>query len=273
MTITEVAPPDHLAQVKRRQQQIWSSGDYRAIATLIHPVSDALARRGRPAGRHARARRGLRHRQRGDRGGPVQLPRRYRLRARTSRSSPRPRRRGGPRRSTCSRATPRRCLPDGAFDAVLSVVGAMFAPDHEQTAAELARVCRPGGIIGIATWTPDGFLGDMFRVVARRVPPPAESRHRSTGAPRLRARAVRRPGRRPDRHDARLRLPVRVARGLRRLLPRPYGPTLKAFEAVGHAGEDALYGSLVDLVHRHAGTSSGAVAVPATWLETVAVRS
>ena len=52
-----------------------------------------------------------------------------------------------------------------------------------------------------------------------------------------------------------------------------YGPTVKAFETVGCAGEDALYGGLVDLVQRHSGTSNGAVAVPATWLETVASRS
>src|SRR5262249_47443233 len=64
-------------------------------------------------------------------------------------------------------------MPDASFDAVLSVFGSMFAPNHEQAAAELARVTRPNGRIGLATWTPDGFIGEMFRVVAGHVPPPA----------------------------------------------------------------------------------------------------
>src|SRR5215216_5815018 len=62
---------------------------------------------------------------------------------------------------------------DGSFDVVLSVFGVMFTPNQEQAAQELLRVCRPGGKIGLASWTPDGFIGRMFRVVGRHVPPPA----------------------------------------------------------------------------------------------------
>ena len=64
-------------------------------------------------------------------------------------------------------------FPDASFDAVTSVFGSMFAPDHEQAAAELLRVCRPGGTIALASWTPDGFIGELFRTVAAHVPPPA----------------------------------------------------------------------------------------------------
>lgn len=62
--------------------------------------------------------------------------------------------------------------PDDSFDVVLSVIGAMFAPNQQQTASELLRVCRPGGRIGMANWTPDSFAGDLFRIVAGHVPPP-----------------------------------------------------------------------------------------------------
>jgi SAM-dependent methyltransferase len=64
-------------------------------------------------------------------------------------------------------------FPDGRFDAVLSAVGAMFAPDHETTARELARVCRPGGVVALANWTPDGGVGRFFGLLARytAVPP------------------------------------------------------------------------------------------------------
>jgi SAM-dependent methyltransferase len=61
---------------------------------------------------------------------------------------------------------------DASFDAVLSIFGCMFAPRHEATAGEIARVLRPGGRIGLCAWTPDGAFGDYFRVVGRYVPPP-----------------------------------------------------------------------------------------------------
>ena len=62
-------------------------------------------------------------------------------------------------------------FPDASFDAVISVYGVMFAPDHHRAAAELARVCRPGGLIALASWTPDGFIGETFRVFSRHLPP------------------------------------------------------------------------------------------------------
>ena len=62
--------------------------------------------------------------------------------------------------------------PDATFDAVLSTLGVMFAPDQEKVAEELLRICRPGGKIGLANWTPDGFIGNMFRTLGKHVPPP-----------------------------------------------------------------------------------------------------
>lgn len=64
-------------------------------------------------------------------------------------------------------------FPDGSFDYVLSVVGVMFTADHERAAGELVRVCKPGGRIGLASWTPTGFIGDMLKVVGRHAPPPS----------------------------------------------------------------------------------------------------
>lgn len=65
---------------------------------------------------------------------------------------------------------------DASFDVVLSTFGAMFAPGQERTASELLRVCRPGGVIGMANWTPTSFVGDIFRLTARFVPPPVATR-------------------------------------------------------------------------------------------------
>ena len=63
-------------------------------------------------------------------------------------------------------------FPDGDFDAVVSVVGAMFAPHHQQTADEILRVCRPGGSIAMINWTPEGLIGQLFAVMGRYAPPP-----------------------------------------------------------------------------------------------------
>jgi SAM-dependent methyltransferase len=63
-------------------------------------------------------------------------------------------------------------FPDASFDVVLSTCGAMFAPDQEQTASELLRVCRPGGRIGMVNWVPDGYVGELFRTIGRYLPPP-----------------------------------------------------------------------------------------------------
>jgi ubiquinone/menaquinone biosynthesis C-methylase UbiE len=62
-------------------------------------------------------------------------------------------------------------FPDASFDAVLSIYGVMFAPDHQKAAAEMARVCRPGGRVALASWTPEGFIGETFRCFSRYIPP------------------------------------------------------------------------------------------------------
>src|SRR5690606_982017 len=64
-------------------------------------------------------------------------------------------------------------FPDGEFDAVVSTFGVMFTADQDRAAAELLRVCRPGGKIGLANWTPAGFVGQMFKVIGKHLPPPA----------------------------------------------------------------------------------------------------
>ena len=135
----------------------------------------------------------------------------------------------------------------------------MFAPNHPQAAAELTRVCRPGGKIGLATWTPDGFIGELLKVVGRaraaparrRLPDPLGDGAVPQGAVRRR-RSTLSPAR-----SGRSRAAFRSAEAFVDLFRTYYGPTLKAFEAVGDTGADALYADLVDLVGRYAGTSNG----------------
>ena len=274
MTTTETTAPD-LAQVKGRQQQMWASGDFHAIATLIQPVADIVCAAvdlqagwrvldvacGSGNAAIAAARCGC------DVTGIDYVPAllaRGRVRADAE----------GVTVDLLEGDAEAIPFPDGSFDAVLSVYGAMFAPNHSLAAAELARVCRPGGRIGLATWTPDGFIGEMLKVVAGHAPPaPGVASPLLWGTTEYLGDLF---GDSIDTLAGTERVftwRFRSAEAFVDYFRAYYGPTLKAFEAVGEVGADALFADLVDLVGRYAGTSAGPVAIPATWLETVAVRS
>lgn len=163
---------------------------------------------------------------------------------------------------------------DGTFDAVLSCVGVMFAPDQEQAAAELVRVCRPGGTIALACWTPDGFIGELFRVVARHVPPPTGLRApvewgteqrlgELFGAAVTGLRATRR------LFVFRYRTPAEFADFFR----QNYGPTLKAFEALGEQQSELLYADLLDLAGRWNAATDGTLRIPAAYVEATLQRA
>jgi SAM-dependent methyltransferase len=164
-------------------------------------------------------------------------------------------------------------FPDDSFDAVTSVFGTMFAPDHAKAAAELLRVCRPGGTIALASWTPDGFIGELFRTVGAHVPPPAGVQSPMLWGTEERLRELFGDGiasLRTTRRSFvfRYRSPEHWLEAFR----TTYGPTLKAFEAVGVAGEDALAGDLLALARRFNQSGDETLAAPAEYLEAVLVK-
>jgi len=166
-------------------------------------------------------------------------------------------------------------FPDASFDAVISAVGVMFAPNHQRTAAELLRVCRPGGTIALANWAPDSFIGEVFRTTAKHVPQPAGLQPPGLWGKEEHVRGLLGDGvsdMRVERktYSFRYRSPEHFVEFFR----THYGPTHKAFEALDDAGREALASDLRDLVARSdrlAGTL--AVAVPADYLEIVATRA
>ena len=166
--------PTDLAALKSRQQAAWASGDYAVIGTTLQIVGEQLAEACDLRCGRARPRRRRRQRQRDAGRGAPRLPRDLdRLRRRAARARRRARARRAAARSSSRRPTSRRCRSTTrSFDAVLSTFGVMFAPDHAKAAAEMARVCRPGGRIGLANWTPEGFIGQLFKTLGRHVPPP-----------------------------------------------------------------------------------------------------
>ena len=172
--MTDIATRPDFAAIKQRQQATWASGDYHMIGTQILLSSELLIEAldvhagervldvatGSGNAALAAARRGC------SVVGLDYVPallERARMRAVAE----------GVTADFIEGDAEALPFDDGSFDVVTSVFGAMFAPDQEQTASELARVCRPGGRIGSVAHTPDGFIGNLFKINARHVPPPA----------------------------------------------------------------------------------------------------
>ena len=160
---------------------------------------------------------------------------------------------------------------DASFDAVTSVFGSMFAPDRAQAAAELLRVCRPGGTIALASWTPDGFIGELFLTQAAHVPPPAGVLSPMLWGTESHLRELFGDG------IAWLEVEERTftwrfgsAEEFVAFFKRWYGPTLKAFAALEGDAHDALERDLVELARRYDRLGAGAIAIPSTYTEAVA---
>jgi SAM-dependent methyltransferase len=164
-------------------------------------------------------------------------------------------------------------FPDGSFDVVLSTFGAMFAPDQERTAAELARVCRPGGRIGMANWTPEGMAGQMFRATAAHVPPPPGVRPAvDWGRPERLSELF---GDTISDLSVERRSLVFRWRSVEYTLEyfkTWFGPTKVAFASLDPAGQEALGNDLMDVWRKH-NRSGAAFVAPAEYLEVVAVRA
>jgi SAM-dependent methyltransferase len=270
---TSTQGPVDLHAVKQRQQATWASGDYSAVATLIVPIAERLVDQ-------ADLRAGCRVLDVATGSGNAAL-----AAARlgcdvvgidyVEALLDRGRERAAAEHLTIDlRLGDAEHLPfaDATFDAVLSVFGSMFAPEHDQTAREIARVTRPGGTIALASWTPDGFLGRLFRTVAQYAPPPP-----GISSPILWGDAD---------HLASLFGPaVRWTHSIETFTFRfpsaeafvdyfsvHYGPTLKALAAAGERASE-LTAALIEIA-RNANrlAETGPVAIPATYLASIGTR-
>ena len=162
---------------------------------------------------------------------------------------------------------------DASFDVVVSTFGVMFAPDHDKAAAELARVCKSGGKIGLANWTPEGFIGQLFKVLGKYLPPPAGSKSPLLwgskvyisalfGAAALSIRTVSRT------FAFRYRSPEHFVE----VFKSYYGPTLKAFAALDEANQRGLANDLLTLIGRMNRAEDGTMVVPSEYLEIVITK-
>jgi SAM-dependent methyltransferase len=162
---------------------------------------------------------------------------------------------------------------DGSFDVVLSTFGAMFSPDHNLVASQMTRVCRPGGRIGLTNWTPEGFIGELFKTLGRRLPPPAglqspalwgvESHLQTLFAHRSNSIVTTR---------RLFNFRYRSAAHFIDVFRTWYGPVHQAFKVLSPADAAGFESDLTDLLNRLNRAGSGALVVPSEYLEVIITR-
>ena len=164
-------------------------------------------------------------------------------------------------------------FPDGSFDVVASSLGAMFTPDHARTASEMLRVCRSGGKIGLASWTPDGFIGELFKTIGRHVPPPAGLKSPALWGTRSHLIELFGPASADIAVQAReFTFRYRSPEHWIEVFRTKYGPVLKAFDALDAARRAPLAADLATLIARFNRATDGTMVAPATYLEVIIVK-
>lgn len=275
MPVAPVAvPAADLGAIKSRQQATWASGDYSVIARTLAVVAESLCETV-----DVRAGERVLDVAAGTGNAAIAAARRYadvtasdfvpallehaRMRAQTE----------GlllTLREADAEALP---FPEASFDVVLSTYGVMFTPDQERAAQELVRVCRPGGRIGLANWTPDGFIGQLFRLIGRYVPPPPGLR-----SPALWGTAER-------LHELFGGAAVSVSVTPREFVFRYqsgqhwidvfrafYGPVHKAFGALDDSRQRTLTNEILELLARFDRGEGAGIAVAGSYIEAVITR-
>jgi SAM-dependent methyltransferase len=163
---------------------------------------------------------------------------------------------------------------DASFDVAMSIFGAMFAPDQPKTAAELLRVVRPGGRIGMANWTPGGSVGTMFQTIAKHAPPPPGVDSPLLWGTEARLRELFGDGISDLRVESRIsRQPFRSAEHYVEFFRTYFGPTQMAYERVGTEGEQALTDDLQAFLEGANTAGDRAMVLEAEYVEVTATRA
>ncbi|WFC43537.1 class I SAM-dependent methyltransferase [Pseudoxanthomonas sp. SE1] len=162
---------------------------------------------------------------------------------------------------------------DASFDVVLSTFGVMFTPDHARAAGELARVCRPGGRIGLANWTPEGFIGQMFKVLGRHIAPPAGVQSPSLWGTAAHVQSLFGDTAGAIGVTARMfNFRYRSAAHMIDVFRTWYGPVQKAFQALPADKAAELEQDLHALMERMDRGNGNGLVIPSEYLEIVVVR-
>ena len=264
--------PD-LAALKARQHGAWSSGDYAIVGTTLQIVGEELCE-----ALDIRSRQKVLDVAAGNGNATLAAARRW-CEVVSTDYVPSLLERGRSRAAADGlsievREADAGALPfaDASFDAVVSTFGVMFTPDQDKAASELNRVCKRGGKIGLANWTPEGFIGQLFKILGKYLPPAAakspalwgtETRIKEMfGASAASIKAERR------HFNFRYRSPEHFLD----VFKSYYGPMLKAFAALDAANQQGLRNDLLALIARMNRADDGTMVVPSEYLEVVITK-
>lgn len=161
----------------------------------------------------------------------------------------------------------------GEFDVVLSTFGVMFTADHEAAARELLRVCRKAGRIGLANWTLDGFIGHVFKVLGRHVPPAPGAKSPALWGTKGYLEGLFGPQNALQLTERSFAFRYRSPAHFLEVFKTWYGPMLKAFAALPAPGQAALHQDLLDLIGRMNRASDGTMVVDSAYLEVVITKA
>jgi ubiquinone/menaquinone biosynthesis C-methylase UbiE len=271
---TQTAAPVDLTALKTKQHGAWSSGDYAVVGTTLQIVGEELCE-----ALDLRAGQKVLDVAAGN--GNVSLAAARRFAEVTSTDYvPSLLARGRARAEAeglkmLFREADAEALPfdDGSFDVVVSTFGVMFTPDQERAARELVRVCRRGGKIGMANWTPDGFIGQLFKTIGKHLPPPAGARSPALWGTRARLTELFEPHATSIKSAQRnFVFRYRSADHWLEIFRTYYGPVLKAFMALAPAGQTALESDMRALIAQFNRSGDSTMVVPSEYLEIVVTR-
>jgi SAM-dependent methyltransferase len=267
------AKPD-LVALKDRQQVAWSSGDYAVVGTTLQIVGEQLCEA-------LDLRAGQRVLDVAAGNGNVSLAAARRWCEVTSTDYVPGLLERGRSRATADglkiefKGADAEALPfaDDSFDAVVSTFGVMFTPNQEIAAAELLRVCKSGGKIGLANWTPEGFVGQLFKTIGKYLPPPAGVKSPAAWGTRGRLAELFGPAAISIQAESRnFNLRYRSAEHFVDVFKTYYGPMLKAFAALDQAGQNGLREDLYALIARMNRANDGTMVVQSEYLEVVVTK-
>lgn len=164
-------------------------------------------------------------------------------------------------------------FPPESFDAVLSTFGVMFTPDHQKAASELVRVCRRGGRIGLANWTPASFIGRLFKLIGQYVPPPAGVKSPALWGSRDYIAELFGRHAEIQATERFFTFRYRSAEHWIDVFRSYYGPMLKTFATISPQERLALERDLLALIAEFNRSTDGTLVLPSAYLEVVAVRT
>lgn len=267
------APTVDLAAVKSRQQATWASGDYAVVGNTLQIVGETLCE-----AVDVRANQRVLDVAAGNGNATLAAARRFASVVSTDYVAALLER--GRQRAAADgvsvefKEADAEDLPfdDGSFDVVLSTFGVMFTPNQQRAANEMLRVCRPGGRIGLANWTPDGFIGQLFKTIGRHVPPPPGVRPPALWGTKAHLEMLFGAGASVTAEIRSFNFRYRSTAHWMTVFRGTYGPVLKAFAALDDAGRAALERDLLALLDQVNVARDGTLVAPATYAEAVIVK-